>query len=655
MLRRATNSTAGISVARLFEELKRRNVFRVAAAYVITAWLLIQIVVSVKEPLQLPDWSDTLVIVLLAIGFPVACLLAWAYEITPEGIRAEDSTSTAGDTVAKGNRRLDYLLAGLLIVVVGIFVLDLFVRETETERPTVLVLPFENSTGDESQAYRADGLTRDLITDLGKVSGLIVMGRDTSFSFKDQPVRASEIAEQLGVDYIVNGDIGRVADTIRINAELVEAASGRNVWGERYTYERALNEISLVWDDVVREIVGSLSVQLTASDQELLARPYVPGFQAYDYYLQARELFQSKDSGRLQDSLNLYQLSIQADPEWAQAYAGYARALADIWQQVVLEIRPITVARREAEAAVAKALELDPDLADAHAVDALLAVGDGDVRAAIESATHAVELDPRSIDARTVLTIVLGYAGRWPEAVAAMEENIALEPRPSAYVATYYAWALFMNREFDRAIAVLERLDADRDPRENEYTWGANTIENLLASAYAEAGRLEDANRQVERLLAKNPWQNLRHFRLVYAQYERGQDIEFRIQALRKAGLPELPYDFDTEGMERLSHDELVELIDDKTWQGYDLGREQDHFQRFQSDGTTHYFSADGSTSMSGTAFVREDQICRRTTDLYWGGDACGEVYRNPQGSYATRDEYYYVALIVFRFSILEE
>lgn len=639
-------------MARFFQELRRRNVFRIAAAYLVTAWLLIQIIVSVKAPLRLPDWSDTLVIVLLAAGFPVACLLAWAYEVTPDGIRSESGPPAGAAPAPRGFKAVDYALAALVAVVVGFVVADRLIDgDGDGGPPVVLVLPFDNSTDDANQAYLADGLTQDLIIDLGKLSGLSVMGRMTSFSFKGQAISTREIAEAYGVDFIVNGGIGRVADSIRVNAQLVEAMTGQGVWSERYTH--GVDELSMVWDDVVDQIVDALSVRMTQSEQQARAAQYRPDFRAYDLYLQAREIFQSKTDGRIADSLALYRRSWEADPEFARAYAGYARALADVWQENAIEVRVNALARQEAEQAAARALTLDPDLAEAHAVNALLSLGDGSLDAAVRSAAMAVDLDPSSIDARTVLVIVLGFAGRLDDALAEMQAALALDPRPSPFVSTYHGWILFMNRRFDEAIDVLERLDRTRDPLENEYTIGAMTIESLLASAYAEAGRLDDAREQVDRLLAKNPWQSLRHYRASFGLHDRGEDVEFRIDALRKAGVPELPFDLDVSGFERLSREELQALIAGTVWEGFDRGRQQPFQQAFQPDGTTHHLGlGPRPSSNSGTAFVREDRLCIRFQFAYWGQDHCGEVYRNPDGTAADRNEYLFVQILAFDFAV---
>lgn len=648
----------------ILQELRRRSVFKVAAAYVIVAWLLVQVIVSIKDPLHLPAWTDTMVIVLLAIGFPIACILAWAYEITPEGIQPDGSAITTESS--RSSRLLNYLIVGSLCAVVGFMVVDRYLIDTSNpvqqgqpvtpekppvnERPSIVVLPFDNLSDDASQEYFVDGLTDDLITDLAKLSGLFVISRNSAFSYKGKQMRADEIAKELGVKYIFSGSVRKDKDSIRVNAQLVDGMTGRDIWSDRYN--RKLTDIFAVQDGLVKRLVAALSVQLTHSEETRLERRRTPEFKAYDLYLKAQEAFHSENHEHLQDSLALYRRSWQADPQFARAYAGYARAVLDVWREEHTELMVNPVALKEAEETVGQALALDPRLAEAHAARALLAMGNADYQSALGSAKQAVKLDPNSLDARIVQAIVNGYAGQLSTALEAMKVAMKLDPRHSPYVSAYYGWALYLNRDFDQAAAVLEPLAMETNG--DTYYISPNTPTVMLTAVYAELGRFEEAHRLVEKMLKEYPYLNIGEYRMSLGLHARGEDIEYRLNGLRKAGIPDWPFGFTGAGMERLGHSDIAALINNQTWEGYDPSRNLQFNAAINSDGSIHYLAA--TTSMSGTIYVKGDELCERFDVLFWGRDMCGPVYRNPKGSLDARDEYILVnATSVWSFSLLKQ
>ena len=646
------------------QELKRRSVFKVGTAYAVVAWLVIQIMVTVSRPLHLPDWADTLFIVLLALGFPVSLVLAWAYEVTPEGIKPDRKGEPEHDGEARGRaplggRKWSYLivavaLAGLAFAAVKYGLVAGSSRSMATatsaaestaplpERPSVAVLPFANLSDEPSQEYFADGLTDDLTTDLSKMSGLFVISRNSAFTFKGKEVRADEVAEQLGVRYVVVGSVRRDADTVRVNAQLVEGSTGRDLWADRY--DRKVTDLFAVQDDVVAQIVSSLAVRLTDSEQIRLERQQTPEFEAYDLYLQARETFFGTDPARLQKSLELFERSWNADPMFARAYAGYARAAVDVWRETSARVMANPLAKKAAQDAAEHALALDPLLADAHSVLALLSLGDNEHEDAIESAQLAIDLDPNSTDARTVLAIVLGYAGQAQAALDAASTAMRLDPRPSPYVATYYGWALFLNRRFEEAVDVLRPIAAENLP----YNDLGDAPQVILASAYAELGRLDEAREQVDALRRQLPFLNLAHYRLVYSRHARDEDARYRLDALRKAGMPEWPLDFHGDPAQRLRGGMLENLIVNKKWSGTDRGRELPFIEEFGAGGTVAYHAE--TTFMTGTAYVENDELCERFQLFYWGRDACGPVYRG-----AAANQYTYVnSATVREFSLVD-
>ena len=261
---------------------------------------------------------------------------------------------------------------------------------SHSAKPSIAVLPFENRGGELDEEYFADGLTDDLITDLSKLSGLLVVGRHSSFTFKGQAAPIDTVARALGVGYVVQGSVRRAAGRVRVNAQLSDSSTGRHIWAERY--DRDLGDLFTAQDEIVAEIVAALSVRLTRSERTKLSRRSAPEFEAYDLYLKARSGHLSLDQGRMRASLGLYEQAWTADPGFARAYAGYARLAADIWRlgSVRESLGTGALGREAAETAARKALDLDPSLADPHAVLALISMVDGRYEGAIRSGERAV-------------------------------------------------------------------------------------------------------------------------------------------------------------------------------------------------------------------------------------------------------------------------
>jgi adenylate cyclase len=500
-------------------------------------------------------------------------------------------------------------------------------------KPSIAVLPFTNLSDDRAQEYFADGLTDDLITDLSKVSGLLVIARNSVFTFKGKPVRIEEVARELGVQYVVEGSVRRSGDQVRVNTQLVDGASGRHVWAERYN--RNTTDLFAVQDDLVSQIVAALAVQLTGREERQLAARQVPEFEAYDLYLQARDGFFSRDQDRMHESLGLFARAWEIDPNFARAYAGYARLAADIWRLSSLRFTSGAPMRRSAEVAARQAIALDPTLADSYSVLALMRMVDSYHQAAKALARQAVELDPNSAEALTTLAIVLTYAGEPEAALAAMTTSLRLNPRPTPHQLIYHGLALFLNGRFEEAIEVLEPIAETRDrglgdsPRE------------ILAMAYAEIGAAEEARAQIDALHVEEPFLNLAYFRVVYDHHARQEDLRRRLDALRKAGLPEWPHGFEEDPDMRLPQSALRELIEVTTWTGEDAGRQVSFIQEFGADGSAVY-AAPGSL-LTGSAIVKGDELCERYEGFVLSRDLCGPVFQSPEATATSRHPYTYV------------
>ncbi|MBB4229112.1 adenylate/guanylate cyclase domain-containing protein [Rhizobium mongolense] len=494
------------------------------------------------------------------------------------------------------------------------------------QRPSIAVLPFGDISNDGRQDYFAEGLTNDLITDLSKISGLLVIARDSAFSFKNKSMNVRQIAEQLNVRYVLEGSVRRAGDAVRINAQLVDAKTGRNIWAERY--DRDYTDIFALQDEVIEHIVGALAVRLTDRERTQIARLPTRNLEAYDSYTRAEQKVYSIDYKSLEEALSLYEKAIKLDPEFADAHTGYARAIVDVlgfdYQPLMLS----AVARQRAYEAAGRGLELNPQSSRAYAVLGILQMLDGEIDGAIASVNKAVALDPNGAESELNLAIVLTYAGQNPEALAAMERVLQLDPKPRVQVYDYYGLVLYMNHRYEEAIRALQTVRPE-EPSD----LGLET----LAMANARLGRMAEAHKAVEAILEKSPGQSLASLRVVYSHHRRQQDLDHRLDALRSAKLPEWSYDFRGRPEDRLDAHSIRALAIDKTW----IGHQHDGVRFFMELGANGDFALRAHNSIIVGKFSLENNfLCTRSSSTLLGRKFCSPVYRNPGGSAEKHDEY---------------
>ncbi|MFA1625042.1 adenylate/guanylate cyclase domain-containing protein [Rhizobium mongolense] len=494
------------------------------------------------------------------------------------------------------------------------------------QRPSIAVLPFGDISDDARQDYFAEGLTNDLITDLSKISGLLVIARDSAFSFKNKSMNVRQIAEQLNVRYVLEGSVRRAGDAVRINAQLIDAKTGRNIWAERY--DRDYTDIFALQDEVIEHIVGALAVRLTDRERTQIARLPTRNLEAYDSYTRAEQKVYSIDYKSLEEALSLYEKAIKLDPEFADAHTGYARAIVDVlgfdYQPLMLS----AVARQRAYEAAGRGLELNPQSSRAYAVLGILQMLDGEIDEAIASVNKAVALDPNGAESELNLAIVLTYAGRNPEALAAMERVLQLDPKPRVQVYDYYGLVLYMNHRYEEAIRALQTVRPE-EPSD----LGLET----LAMANARLGRMAEAHKAVEAILEKSPGQSLASLRVVYSHHRRQQDLDHRLDALRSAKLPEWTYDFRGRPEDRLDAHSIRALAIHKTW----IGHQHDGVRFFMELGPNGDFALRAHNSIIVGKFSLEDNfLCTRSSSTLLGRKFCSPVYRNPGGSAEKHDEY---------------
>jgi len=463
-----------------FSELKRRNVYRVAAIYIIVSWLVLQVVDMFMSFMPLPDWTSRLVFVLLAAGFPVALVLAWAMELTPEGIKLETSGASAS---ASRRRRGDIVIFSGVSIVLVIWLWNLDRAQTALEADGVkirslVVLPLDNLMNDPEQAYFVEGLHEALITELSKITALRVISRTSAMKYLESGKSVPEIGQELGVDAVIEGSVLRAGDTVRITTQLIEAASDRHLWTDNF--DRELTDILALYADVTREIVDQIRVEVTPEDAARFAAPHMVDADAYELYLRGKYLCDKwGPQEMLQEMLqgiDLMREAIVVDPDNALVHSGLGLCLQyAAFFGYVLPLEIMAEANRTAE----RAIDLDRDLADAWVTFAGVRYYlDFDMAAAEMAVERALALNPSHLRSLVHYSWQLGEAGRFTEAIDLAQRAIALDPL-SGVVRTTSGQAYYLNRDFANAYKEYEKLLelAPDDPSSHFYmAWASEQM-----------------------------------------------------------------------------------------------------------------------------------------------------------------------------------
>jgi serine/threonine-protein kinase len=516
-----------------FTELKRRNVYKVAAAYAVVAWLLMQVASQIFPFFEIPNWVVRLVVLLLLIGFPIALIIAWAFEVTPEGIKRTEVANAAGQR-SRGGAWIYIVLIGVALSG-GLFFVGRYtaghgvsqVREVATAgaEKSIAVLPLLNESGDPKDEYFSDGLSEELIAALAQISGLKVIGRSSSFRFKDRKEEPKTIGEKLGVSTLLEGTVRKQGDRVRIVAELVNAADGIELWTR--TFDRELKDIFTVQEEIAKAVADSLKVALLGS-QEKSAQMATNSVEAHNAYLQGHFHFQRRNLEDYRKAVSYFDQAIQLDPNYALAYAERAEAstlIGDLSGQAKTEWPR---ARTDAEKAVAIA----PALAEAHA--AL-----GWVRFFVEwkfdeglrELRRAKELSPANPTANDLLARVIVYLGRVDEAERQARQAVELDPL-SFPAQNNLARVLFFAGKLDEADAA-GRKSAELQPT-------AATSHRWQVSVAVQRGDGETALREAQ----LEPDEGYRRFEIALAQQVRGdrQAADAAVADLIAYGRDQLAY-----------------------------------------------------------------------------------------------------------------
>jgi TolB-like protein len=505
-----------------FGELKRRNVYKVGVAYAVVAWLLMQIASQIFPFFEVPNWVVRLVVLFLVIGFPIALIIAWAFEVTSEGIKRTEAADAAG-LRSRGGTWIYVVLVGAALSV-SLFFVGRYTAGHATARPaseelqrgkqsematagpdkSIAVLPLVNESGDPKDEYFSDGLSEELIAALAQISGLKVIGRSSSFRFKDRKEEPRAIGEKLGVSTLLDGTVRKQGDRVRIVAELINAADGIQLWTR--TFDRELKDIFAVQEEIATAVAASLKVTLLGTDERSTTNPATKSTEAHNAYLQGHFHFQRRNLEDYRKAVSYFDEAIRLDPDYALAYAERSEAWSFIGDLSGQGKTAWPKAREDAEKAVAIA----PALAEAHAALGWVRFfAEWKFAEGLSELKRAKELSPANPTANDLLARVIVYLGRIDEAERQGRQAVELDPL-SIPAQTNLARVLFVEGKLDEADAVARKA-AELQP-------AAAGNHRYQVHVALERGDGETALREAE----LEPDEGYRRFELALAHYVRG-------------------------------------------------------------------------------------------------------------------------------------
>jgi TolB-like protein len=533
-------------MANFFNELKRRHVFRIGIAYLVVAWLLTQVVGIIGPMFALPTWFPRAVVILLAIGFPVALILAWAFEMTPEGVKLTDELDEAEPRrrMVPTGRKLDFIIIGALVIAVGFLLWRQYFSapaQTAQTAPvsapivakpaadilpnSVAVLPFENLSPKPDDAYFAAGLHEEVIDQISKIHSMSVIARSSVIQYAKEAKPVPEVARELHVETVMEGSVRFANDRVRVSAQLVDGVTGTNLWSD--TYERPLGDVFKIESDIAMNVANALQAQFSPEEQARIEKAPTKSPEAYALYLQALAVANGGNAAR---GISLFQQAVSIDPQFSLAYAAMAVYQAQNFinstngnavprdQLAALE----ALSRKNAE----RSIEIDPDVENAHYALAIPALAKWHWTEADKSFARALEAAPNDPNARLFYGFLLSWTGRHDQAIAITKRAVELNPgNPNAgqygmqlgYAGQYAAaaevledeltvhpmnllardWLAFMEIANGSPAAAIKQLEL------SEQLAGSHPTVVYLpewAYAYGRAGRPADAKRLFDRL-----------------------------------------------------------------------------------------------------------------------------------------------------------
>ncbi len=511
------------------QELKRRHVYKVAAAYVVVAWLITQVVTQTFPFFEIPNWAVRLVVLLLGLGFPVALVLAWAYDITPAGVQRAQATGEAGPAPsARGSRLWLYVVLVGLAVSLGLFFLGRATAPRGAEAPaitekSVAVLPFESLSEDKANAYFADGIQDEIITRLAKVEELKVISRTSTLNYREKRPKMEEIGRQLGVAYLVEGSIQKAGSRVRMNVQLIEAPTDRHLWAE--SFDRELHDIFAVESELAEKIARSLQATLSGREEEEIAARPTSNPEAYDAFLRGLASWNTLNTSLegMRATTAHFARAVELDSRFALAWA-YLSASHTIYYAEA-DRSPAQLAR--AREAVDRAVALNPNLGEVAFARGLYEYrGRQDYEKALEFLGQASAQGSNRVAALEFMAYVKRRQGKWEEALEIHRRTLDLDPR-NIIILSEAAVTFRALRRFEEQRAMLDRALA-LEP--------ANTVLlTAMAESHAATGDLNKTQEFLARIPAgeRNSDSEIIAGRVLYHFYLR--DYRGALDALREA------------------------------------------------------------------------------------------------------------------------
>ena len=427
-----------MKIDNFFAELKRRNVYKVAVAYAVVAWLLIQAASILFPTFDAPAWVMKVFVVVIVLCFPVALVFSWAFEITPEGIKRESEIGPGKSSNRRTGRRIVSVTVVLAVIAAALFIFQLVRSKvlTTTTRSvasiastvsakSVAVLPLVNTSGDPSNEYFSDGLSEELIAVLAKIPDLKVIGRSSSFLFKGTSGDSGAIGQKLGVAHLIEGSVRKQGERVRIVAELINAADGRSIWSE--TYDRELKDVFAVQEEIAKAVAEQMKVRLLGEKTHSDAVPSNQNPAAHNAVLQSDFYFQQQTAESIRKAISFAQEAVRLDPTYALAYAKLSQA----WRQYAASfaIDDASKGYDEARQAADKAVSLAPDLPEVRMTVGLLAMNPGlDFAGGEKDFRRVLQSSPNNAAAKNGLCLSLLAQGRFTEAEEACRQALLLDP-----------------------------------------------------------------------------------------------------------------------------------------------------------------------------------------------------------------------------------
>jgi adenylate cyclase len=541
-----------------FGELRRRNVYKVAIAYAVVAWLLMQVATQVFPFLEIPNWAIRLVIMVITIGFPIALVIAWAFELTPEGLKRTESADELPKRSARSHAWI-YVVFVAGAISVGVFFLGRYTsskQSAKTPEQSIAVLPFENASNEPNTEYLSEGISEALINSLSELQQLRVIARPTAFRYKPKDVDPRQVGRELGVAAVLTGKVRQMQDALKVQVDLVDAVTGAQIWGAGY--DRKIADLVAIKQAIVQEVTAKLKLKLSSEEQRRLVNRDSTNAEAYQFYLRGRYFWNKRTSDGIKQAIEHFQQSIERDPNFALGYVG----LADSYIALTFynfaaphetmpkakesAIKALALDNTLAEAHVSlahilmnydwnwsaaetefkRSIELRPDYATAHewyAIHYLTAMGR--LQEAVQEMKKALELEPASLVMNTFMGATLYYSGRYDEAIDHCRRTIEMDPNFAVghwHLGLAYEQKQVLDaatEEFKKAISL---------------SGGSPLMRAALGRAYAEAREKNEANKMLDELneLTKQQYVSAYEVATIYVALG---DNEQAFQSLEKA------------------------------------------------------------------------------------------------------------------------